>query len=96
MTAGGSSNSNGGHGHLSNRGRVFAAPASKLPLMNFMGDLWHHASNPSGFLSLGVSENVIFILCYDWPLRLFLFPRFSFLIEQSKTSYSSYLRQWNQ
>jgi hypothetical protein len=46
--------------NLSTRGDVFATPTSKIPLLDVVCDLWHPETNPGGYVSLGVAENV----CY--------------------------------
>lgn len=44
--------------NLSVRGAAFAKPTSKIPLLDVVCDLRHPETNPSGFVSLGVAENV--------------------------------------
>lgn len=44
--------------NLSARGEVFAAPSSKVPMLDVVCDLWHPETNPGGYVSLGVAENV--------------------------------------
>lgn len=55
-----SSMENGG-GNVSNRGAIYANPSSKAPMLDVVCDLWHPDSNPDGYLSLGVAENVSII-----------------------------------
>ncbi|KAH7054183.1 putative 1-aminocyclopropane-1-carboxylate synthase [Macrophomina phaseolina] len=45
--------------NLSARGEVFAAPKSKIPMLEVVCDLWHPRTNPSGYVSLGVAENTL-------------------------------------
>ncbi|KAH7344232.1 putative 1-aminocyclopropane-1-carboxylate synthase [Pyrenochaeta sp. MPI-SDFR-AT-0127] len=45
--------------NLSARGEVFAAPKSKIPLLDVVCDLWNPEQNPSGYVSLGVAENTL-------------------------------------
>jgi len=45
--------------NLSARGEVFAEPKSKIPLLDVSCDLMHPETNPGGYVSLGVAENVI-------------------------------------
>lgn len=47
-----------GVGNLSSRGSAFADPSSRAPMLDVVCDLWHSHSNPNGYLSLGVAENV--------------------------------------
>lgn len=44
--------------NLSTRGEVFASPAYRMPLTDILSDLWHPETNPGGYVSLGVAENV--------------------------------------
>ncbi|CVL06302.1 related to 1-aminocyclopropane-1-carboxylate synthase [Fusarium mangiferae] len=44
---------------LSKRGEVFATPASKMPMLDVVNDLWHAETNPGGYISLGVAENTL-------------------------------------
>ncbi len=44
--------------NLSARGEVFAEPRSKIPLLDVVCDLMHPETNPGGYVSLGVAENV--------------------------------------
>lgn len=44
--------------NLSARGEVFAEPKSKIPLLDVVCDLMHPETNPGGYVSLGVAENV--------------------------------------
>lgn len=44
--------------NLSARGEVFAEPKSKIPLLEVVCDLRHPDTNPGGYVSLGVAENV--------------------------------------
>lgn len=46
------------HGYLSTRGDVFAMPNNKMPQLEILCDLWHPETNPDGYVSLGVAENV--------------------------------------
>ena len=43
---------------LSIRGNAAAASLNKLAILEVLANLWHPTSNPSGFVSLGVAENV--------------------------------------
>jgi len=45
--------------NLSTRGQVFASPEYRMPLLNILCDLWHPETNPDGYVSLGIAENVI-------------------------------------
>ncbi len=45
-------------GAVSKRGAAYADPANKAPMLDVVCDLWHPESNPGGYLSLGVAENV--------------------------------------
>ena len=45
-------------GAVSKRGVTYADPANKAPMLDVVCDLWHPESNPDGYLSLGVAENV--------------------------------------
>ncbi|KAH6695530.1 putative 1-aminocyclopropane-1-carboxylate synthase [Plectosphaerella plurivora] len=45
--------------NLSARGEVFAAPGSKVPMLDVVCDLWHPETNPGGYVSLGVAENTL-------------------------------------
>ncbi|KAF4976320.1 hypothetical protein FDECE_18486, partial [Fusarium decemcellulare] len=43
---------------LSSRGQVFARQAEEELLLKVLADLWDPKTNPSGYLNLGVAENV--------------------------------------
>ena len=48
-------------GGLSHRGeKAQARYAQMAPLFDIMKDLWDPETNPDGFISLGVAENVCF------------------------------------
>lgn len=46
------------NGHLSRQADVYATPGNRNPLLCILDDQWHPVSNPNGFLSIGVAENV--------------------------------------
>jgi hypothetical protein len=46
------------HANLSNRGELFASPAYRQSLLDILSDSWHPETNSSGYISLGVAENV--------------------------------------
>ena len=48
--------------NLSRRGAVYASPENKNALLDILRDAWDPVSNPNGFLSLGVAENVRSVL----------------------------------
>lgn len=43
---------------LSTRGKEAAGPLSRMALLDVINNLWDPVSNPHGFVSLGVAENV--------------------------------------
>ena len=43
---------------LSPRGQQAASPANKMEILNILNNLWDPVSNPHGFVSLGIAENV--------------------------------------
>lgn len=43
---------------LSRRGTLYASPENNNALLAILRDAWEPVSNPDGFLSLGVAENV--------------------------------------
>lgn len=45
-------------GHLSARGSEFADPSNRPVVLDILSNLWHPDSNPDGYISLGVAENV--------------------------------------
>lgn len=44
--------------NLSRRGAFYASPENNNALLDILRDAWDPVSNPNGFLSLGVAENV--------------------------------------
>lgn len=44
--------------NLSRRGAFYASPENNHALLDILRDTWDPVSNPNGFLSLGVAENV--------------------------------------
>jgi hypothetical protein len=44
--------------NLSARGQVFASPEYRMPLLDILCDLWDPETNPGGYVSLGIAENV--------------------------------------
>ena len=44
--------------NLSHRGAFYASPENNNALLDILRDTWDPVSNPNGFLSLGVAENV--------------------------------------
>ncbi|KAM0330786.1 hypothetical protein ACHAQA_003740 [Verticillium albo-atrum] len=45
--------------NLSKRGTLYSDPANKSPMIDVVADPWHPESNPEGYVSLGVAENVL-------------------------------------
>ena len=43
---------------MSTRGRIYADPSHKKPMLDVVCNLWHPETNPDGYVSLGVAENV--------------------------------------
>jgi hypothetical protein len=43
---------------LSTRGKEAASPNNKMLILEVINNLWDPKSNPDGFVSLGVAENV--------------------------------------
>lgn len=62
--------------NLSARGEVFAEPKSKIPLLEVVCDLMHPDTNPGGYVSLGVAENVSNFFSREFkPLQLLILCR---------------------
>lgn len=57
---------------LSPRGKEAAAPLNRMVLLDVINNLWDPISNPHGFVSLGVAENVSYdcsLTCFEWKDR---------------------------
>lgn len=55
---------------LSTRGEALATPTGKMTLSDVICDLWHPETNPGGYVSLGVAENVCYFGEYMTMARL--------------------------